>query len=1594
MPGHILNRLSGPGHWAKWIAFGTGVIAIGLGSAVLLGWHSHTLALIQLNPSFAPMQYNTALSFLLSGVALVSLVWERSRVALALGTVLVGTALLTLSQYLFNFNLGIDELFLKSYVTTLTSHPGRMSPLTAFCFILFGSGLSLPALWQRSKWQPMVLSLLSSALIAFSLTAVFGYITGLTGAYGWGQFTRMALHTALGFGFSGVGLFAVAWRAETLMNPGVPRWLPIPVAFATITASLALWQCLTGKIHVETGATIAADATGVKNELRASLDSRVRALQRMAKRWEFSGQPPRQAWDGDAQAYLQDFVGFQAIEWVDETFYIRWVAPLAGNESVLNRNLSTEARRQHALELARDGRVTMITRPVQLAQGGVGVLVYVPIYYRDKFSGFIVGVVRVRELFDAILLPTLAPGYSVAIFDGDEKIYDHAFSPFPAEPDWVVENKIAEYHVDWRVKLWPNPEWVNARKSPLPLAVLLSGIFTAGLLALTIHLAQSNRRKALESDAANRELQREVADRKRAEADLQKSYSLQNAILNGAQFAIISTAPDGIIRSFNAAAERLLGYTAAELIGKSTPAPLHDPQEVALRAEALSRELNIRVEPGFEVFAAKARQGIPDEQEWTYIRKDGSRFPVSLSITALFNERREISGFLGIGSDITERKRAERELASNAALLQQFITHAPAAIAMLDKQMRYLQASQRWLKDYHLKEIDIIGKSHYDVFPEVPERWREIHRRVLAGAVEHCDEDPFPRADGTLEWLQWEARPWHDSNGEIGGLIFFTQVITERKLSEETVRQSEALFRHAFGDAPIGMALVSPAGRWLKVNRAICEIVGYSEAELLSSDFQTITHPEDLDTDLSYVQQMLAGEISTYQLEKRYFHKRGHIVFILLNVSLVRDGNGKPLYFVSQIQDITERKQAQAELFEARDAALESARLKAEFLANMSHEIRTPMNGVIGMTNLLLDTPLTPQQRNYAETVCKSAESLLVILNDILDFSKIEAGKMVFETIDFDLREVVEGSLEILAGQSAAKGIETASIISRNVPMSLRGDPGRLRQVLTNLVGNAIKFTERGEVIVRVAVVTANRLEAVLRFSVTDTGIGIPPEAQRKLFQVFSQADGSTTRKYGGTGLGLAISKQLVAHMGGEIGVDSEPGKGSMFWFTARFKCQTKSLPGAVPVEPATLTGLRVLIVDDNATNRTVLQQQVTNWGMSEGLAGRAEEALHSLRQAAQTGTPFHLAILDMQMPEVDGLELAQAIKADPVIARTQLVLLSSLGSQPSEAVLREHGISAALRKPVGQSLLYNCLTQVIAGTATDPVVMAPPAATAAEPVTATGGPIVRILLAEDNQINQQVALGMLRRLGYTAEVAASGLQVLERLKSGACDVILMDCQMPELDGYEASRRIRELEKTSTTAWRAPIYIIAMTANAMAGDREKCIAAGMNDYVSKPVSSALLAAALQRFKSGISDLRAPVAPAGNFSSPAVVSTPLPGPVNWNWLQEVAGNEPSLLRELVEMVLNQMRVYVPELEAIVAKGAALEIHRMAHKCVGTCIQAGLRQMEGPLRALEHCSAEGDLVPAQRLMAEIKSTFQDTQVALEEKLRELDSVPEKT
>jgi two-component system, sensor histidine kinase and response regulator len=822
-----------------------------------------------------------------------------------------------------------------------------------------------------------------------------------------------------------------------------------------------------------------------------------------------------------------------------------------------------------------------------------------------------------------------------------------------------------------------------------------------------------------------------------------------------------------------------------------------------------------------------------------------------------------VTKLMGITQDITERKRAEGALQKSEDFSQSILENIPHMIFVKDAQdLRFVRLNRAGEELLGYSGDEMLGKNDYDFFPKAQaDFFSAKDREVLAGGIQiDIPEEPIETKMLGQRILHTKKIPIMDAQRRPLYLLGISEDITERKQAEEALR----LAKFSMDRAADAVYWIDAQAKVLNVNEAACRMLGYSKDELcamtvhdLNPDFQVDIWPE------FWAETQRRG---TMVMETAHRAKNGRLIPIEVSVNYL-SYEGKE-YHSAFVRDITERKaadeksQAYAKELEqinrSLDIALGQAKIatqaKANFLATMSHEIRTPLNGVIGMTGLLLDTDLTSEQREYAEIVRSSGEHLLMVINDILDFSKTEAGKLSLEILDFDLRTTVDETLDLVAKPAVDKGVNLACLVHANVPSALRGDPGRLRQILLNLLSNALKFTAQGEVVLSVSLVHGADDRATVRFEVQDSGIGLSPEAQGRLFQSFSQADNSTTRRYGGTGLGLAICKQLTELMGGEIGVQSQLGAGSTFWFTVPFATQPPGVLTRFDRASQSLHGLRLCIVDDHlTTNRRILEAYATKWGVRCRLAEGGPQALACLRAAVTEGDAYQLAIIDMQAPGMDGLDLARTIKANPVVAATRLILLTSQGQRGDARAAQMAGYAAYLTKPVQESQLYKCLLAVV-----NPPVPAslcegepenrqvPAALITRHSLTernAQGTP--KILLAEDNVINQKVAVRMLEKLGYRADVVSNGKEAVEALERIDYAAVLMDCHMPELDGFAATAEIRRREALPLTPHRLPI--IALTASVLMEDRTQCFEAGMDDYISKPVQPKVLAEVLARW---------------------------------------------------------------------------------------------------------------------------------------------------
>ncbi len=902
---------------------------------------------------------------------------------------------------------------------------------------------------------------------------------------------------------------------------------------------------------------------------------------------------------------------------------------------------------------------------------------------------------------------------------------------------------------------------------------------------------------------------------------------------------------------------------------------------------------------------------------------------------------------------------------------------ATALAAVVDSTHQIVATSPALRAWLGAEQDDLAGHTVLDAFgPLAGTQLAPALAAALAGTAQTV-QCSHAGADGNERWLQIDLTPRFDGAGRTQACDLLAMDVTATQTALRSAERGERRLRIIMDQIPVTVSYIDAEFRYRYINRAQEQWLGKTESEVAGRLLRDVAGEKVWADVEPHLREALQGQ--QVPLERHRIDRQGNPVWHSgRHVPDIND-SGAVVGVYTVFFDITQRalaeeklRQREAELSAAKDAAENASRAKSEFLANMSHEIRTPMNGVLGLTELLLETPLDEQQRPFVETVRSSGEALLSIINDILDFSKIEAGKLETESLDFDLFQTVEDAVQLLAPRAHAKQLEIVCRIDERLPTAVRGDPYRLRQVLTNLIGNAVKFTDTGEVLVDVQIASAERL----RFAVHDTGIGINEDARARLFNAFEQADGSTTRRFGGTGLGLAICRSLVELMGGVIGVDSSAGEGSTFWFELPLPAAT-SLPAAP--NPSALARRHVLVVDDHATNREILERHVLAGGMRCRTAVDGFDALRQMRLAQQAGDPFEVAVIDMKMPGMDGIELAHAVAADPLLATIRLVLVTSLHSPHEVTRARTAGITSYLSKPVKRLDMFRALAQAI-GEVTAELAFAPDKR--AVPVIRA-----RVLLAEDNGVNQVVARNMLRTLGCEFEIVPNGQEALDALQRGPFDIVLMDCQMPVLDGYEATRAIR-LRESSQGPAGTRIPIVALTANALVGDAEQCLACGMDAHLAKPYTRKQLASMLVRW---LPDDK--VEHTGNTGFDEAGAAPVKPPPAESQLDQAAldnirsmDDDGSVLCEVIQMFFDEVPGHLQGMQHALDAGDAAALGRHAHALKSASFNVGAKGVGELCKRLEKEAKSGTTSGLVDLVGAINATLDRVQPALRAEMRQ--------
>ncbi|MBI1793740.1 MAG: response regulator [Chloroflexi bacterium] len=939
--------------------------------------------------------------------------------------------------------------------------------------------------------------------------------------------------------------------------------------------------------------------------------------------------------------------------------------------------------------------------------------------------------------------------------------------------------------------------------------------------------------------------------------------------------------------------------------------------------------------------------------------------------------------------DVTDRKEAEDKLFLEKNLLRTLIDNLPDRIYVKDTHGRKSISNHADMLASGGKTMqDVVGKSDFDLYPaELAEKFWADDKAVLDTEFPVLNrEEPGLDENGNSIWVMTSKAPVKDSLGQVVGLVGIGRDITQQKNIELEIKRQKQFYETLISNSPVAIVVLDTDEKISSCNPAFENLFGYKSDEIMGVSLDTLITTDETRLEArNYTQQVMNGTVHAFSKRRR---KDGSLVDVEIFGAPVFV-EGEKVGALAIYHDISEIVRAQQE-------AEEANRSKSEFLANMSHEIRTPMNGVMGMLELALDTQLTSEQTDYLQTSLHSAEALLSLLNDILDFSKIEAGRLELESINFSLRNAIEDVAYTLAKRAQDKGLEMACLVDPDLTSNLRGDPGRLRQILVNLVGNAIKFTHQGEIVIRAEPIEESDNHVTVHFSVQDTGIGIPYERQAAVFDRFTQADGSTTRTYGGTGLGLTISKQLVEVMGGRIGLESTPGIGTTFWFDVKFEKQPPERRGVtapLTLGPVNLAQARILVVDDNQTNRMILTKNVEALGSRVDVVSSGAKALESLRNAHRTGDPYHIVLLDMQMPGMDGEQTARAIKSDPAVKDVKILILTSMGQRGDAARLEALGCSGYLLKPVKQQMLFDAVIAVL-GRKEDQ----PPSLITRHLLSEQRKFNLRLLLAEDNPINQKLAVILLQKAGYSVDAVETGAQALEKTQANHYSAVLMDVQMPEMDGFEATRRIRAWEQENSQH----VPIIAMTAHAMAGDRERCLEAGMDDYITKPLEPRALFNAIDRWTQTDTPPGASVAaglpqdyssntgilsetfddglfgePTDPASNEMMESAPVSKaesssstlPVNFKTALHRFGGDAEFMKEMFQEFKDHIPERMDEIRAALQSGNAGVLGRLAHNLKGVSLNFSAEPLANTALQIEELCRHEDLTNAPALVAQL-------------------------
>ena len=1105
---------------------------------------------------------------------------------------------------------------------------------------------------------------------------------------------------------------------------------------------------------------------------------------------------------------------------------------------------------------------------------------------------------------------------------------DGSLSEITRTESWQLVHEIGHLRYEWQARKWTGEEF--------PVEITITPVWADGREVLL----------AVWSDLTERRL---------SESRLRESEQRFKAFMDHSPTLCFIKDDEGRMLFINRVMSKTFGVPFEEMVGKNDADWL--PPETAKAVMEYDRSILASNRASRQVEMVTTSDG--RTHEWLVVK-----FPI------VSPDGRKFLG--GIGMDVREQRKTERALKLSESTFRELFHDAPVAYHELDTEGRVLRVNKTELALLGYTAEEMIGRPIWDFVFEAVSREAVIAKLKGGAGIGEAFQRTYRCKDGASISVLIRDRLIRDASGAICGVRSTMQDISELKRTEVSLRAAEENYRMIFENAIEGIFQISPDGHFLNANPALAGILGYSSpSELLSavSDIgrQIYVQPARW----AEFRMVMERSASVAEFECEMVCRNGSMIWVSKHARPVRDPDGKVIYYEGALENVTARRHAEAAMSEARDSALESARLKTEFLANMSHEIRTPMNGIIGMTGLLLDTELTVRQRDFADTIVDSSEALLKIINDILDFSKIEAGMLTFEEIDFDLNDVAEGVVDLFSGRALSEGIELSLIIADEVPDVFTGDPGRLRQVLANLVGNALKFTDEGEVRVTIRTASEQPGGTMLHFEVMDTGIGISIDQQARLFQAFVQADGSTTRRHGGTGLGLAISRRLVSQMGGEVWIESEPGKGSRFFFTAVFR--RPEIAAARKLRR--FDGMRMLLVEQTGARASVLHPMLESWGAAVKRVESGHEAMKALRKTNGRERQFDVVVFDVDVRCEDGSGIARTIRDDARFAGMKLVRVVSLNTTDDSADRDDTPVDGQIAKPIKHRSVCRCVADALgAGPREVPLLEPHPSLALAgiESPLKNALAALRVLVAEDSVVNQKVVQFQLRKLGCKVDSVIDGEEALLAVRKKSYDVILMDCQMPRLDGWETTHRIRQMEKGRLHR----TWIIAMTAHSLVGDRERCMEAGMDAYLSKPVRFGDLATALEQSPAALRAVSTAATPAAeNVVCLEKISS-------FRQIEEETGQ--TMLVSVIDLFIERTPPMFKEARRAVVSNDARRVARLAHTMKGSCSNFGAHRMLAACERLEAAAIGDNMREGAGMLDEIEREFRSVRLALENEL----------